>query len=725
MKPIEFRRQVFRNASQWEYGLSYGLRQLAGGGLALFSRPGFAGWESKDDSALGVASLAVDSCGRMLWVHRYNCHLYCFDPVSKLVEPVVALAQCDANHGCRFGRMVSVAGRLWLLDRGAQRLIALRSDTFQIVVEIPLVGPIDIAYGGGRLYALDAQGIHSCDVDGSAIEHLRHKPLSRPVALGADPQSRFVYVVDECAPSFLRFEVDVTYPIEIGRFADAASSFKPRLLAVDPDGNLFASDGSSVIHEFSPDGGYIGSTGDPNLLSSISTLTSDPAGSLYVGTPAGIARFDRETGPAGNEGIFYSRTLDNGTTSDERWHRVDLAAEIESGAALDVWYASSDEKDKILVSRVEEVFGRTVPAAEKARALEEVLGEEWREPPQNLRALNSAAAAEATPPGEPRSHSILFGTDTKRFLWLKIKLSGLTPLARAAVHEMRVYYPRLSYLRYLPAVYQQDPASRDFLERFLSIFETVFSGLDRKIDRLPEVFDAERTPREFLDWLAQWLDLGIEEDWSPAVKRALIQNAASLYRKKGTPGGLEEFLHLVTGKTAVIRESFESDRPFVLGDGAYLGVTTPIRRQPTEDLPQDQRTILGNSLLGITRIRPETQIPVNPFRATAHRYTLFLDLSPQEFQVHQRSLARIAREYSPAHVHYDMQLISGAGLGFGAFVGVNCRVQDPQPLRLGHSILGRATCGRKVWHGPELGIDTTLAGPDCGSNELEHSYGEQ
>jgi phage tail-like protein len=726
MKPVEFRRQVFRNSSQWEYGLSYRLRQGSGGGLELFSRPGFGGWASKDDASFGVASLAVDPCGRMLWAHRSNCQLYCFDPVNNLVEPVVALAQCgDKEHV--FGRMFIAAGRLWLLDRSANRLIALRTDTFQIVAEIPLASPIDAAFGGGRLFALDARGIHSYDVNGRPLEPPRNEELLHPVALGADPQGRWVYVVDTCAPGFLRFPIGATFPNEIGRFEDAAPGFMPRYMAVDPDGNLFVSDGSAVIHEFAPDGGYVGSTGDATVLAGISAMTFDPAGRLYVGSPAGIAHFDHETGAAGNQGYFYSRTLDNGTTSKEIWHRLDLAAQLDSGGALDVYYASSD--NEALVGLVESVFAREVPAGEKAQALEGILADYWKGP-QKLRALTSAAPADNTPSGEPRearSHSMLFGTDTKRYLWMKLQLSGLTPRATAAVSEMRAYYPRLSYLRYLPAVYQQDPASRDFLERFLSLFETVFSGLEMTIERIPDVFDPELTPQEFLDWLAQWLDLGIEEDWTPAVKRGLILNAAGLYRKKGTPAGLEQFLQLVTGKTPVISESFQADRPFILGDGAYLGVTTPIRRQPTEDLPRDQRTILGcSSLLGTTQIRPESRIPVNPFRASAYRYTLLLDLSPQEFQTHQRSLSRIAREYSPAHVHYDMRLISGAGLGFGSTVGVNLRVEDPQPLRLGYSVLGRATCVRGVWHGPELGVDTTLAGPAYGSkNASALSYGER
>ena len=133
---------------------------------------------------------------------------------------------------------------------------------------------------------------------------------------------------------------------------------------------------------------------------------------------------------------------------------------------------------------------------------------------------------------------------------------------------MRVYYPRLSYLRYLPAVYQEDPVSREFLQRFLSIFETVFSGLEATIEKIPEVFDPAHTPKEFLDWLAQWLDLGIEEEWTPEVKSKLISKAASLYQKKGRPDGLIEFIEIVTEKRPLIHESFETQPPLILGESS-------------------------------------------------------------------------------------------------------------------------------------------------------------
>lgn len=272
MKPVELHRQIFRDSSHWEHGLSYKLRHLDGGGVALFSRPAFTDWATRDDAALGAGSLAVDDCGRLFWIHERNCQLYRRDPVNELVEPMIALAECDDDPRHEFGRMLTSVGRLWILDYTGSRLLAIRPDTFQIIGEIPLKGPVDVALGAGRLFTLDAEGIRAYDIDGRVLGGPYRERLSSPVALGVGSDSRgiWIYVVDEDARGFLRYSAaDGTFDSELGTFDDAARGFKPQLLLVHPDGNLFVSDGSPVAHEFAPDGGYVGDTGDVSPLSEI------------------------------------------------------------------------------------------------------------------------------------------------------------------------------------------------------------------------------------------------------------------------------------------------------------------------------------------------------------------------------------------------------------------------------------------------------------------------
>jgi phage tail-like protein len=721
MKPVEFRRQVFRDAAHWQHpcGISYGLQRLEAGGVALFSRPAFAGWATQDEEALNVRSLAVDDCGRIFWMHRDDCHLYRRDPINGLVERIVPLAECTGATGQLFGRMISAEHRLWVLDRTGSRLITIRPDTFQIIGVTTLTNAIDVSYAAGRLFTLASDGIRIHDLAGGVVGGPFGQYLGAPIALGVDPTGRWIYIVDAYARSFLRYAAqDGAFDAPLGNFDDVATTFRPQLLLVHPDGNLFVSDGSPVAHEFATDGSYIGPTGDVSPLSAMLGFTVTKEGEIFVGSPAGIARFSRDVGVAGNKGQFYTRTLDNGTDRDEAWHRLDLAADIDAGGAIDVYYASAD--DEVLARAVSGIFHRNVSQAEKVRALESVLQDRWIGP-HELRVASGVAGAR--PQGSfvpPASHSVLFRPDTRRYLWLKLELSGLAPRAKASLHEMRVYYPRLSYLRYLPAVYQHDEVSRDFLERFLSMFETIFSGLEATLERIPEVFDPELTPNEFLEWLALWLDLGIEEEWPDSVKRRLVQNAARLYQHKGTPGGLADMIEVVAGTRPIIRESFQTEPPFILGGGVHLGYSSRILRPPMVDLRRDQRTVLGDgSILGVSQIRATTQVRTDPFRSAAHRFTVLLDLPLHRFRRYERGLHRIIRENAPAHLSYDIQLVSSTGLGPNTIVGTNFRVASPPPFHLGYSTLGRSICTRSVWYGPELGM-SIVTGRSEVSNALPH-----
>jgi len=64
-----------------------------------------------------------------------------------------------------------------------------------------------------------------------------------------------------------------------------------------------------------------------------------------------------------------------------------------------------------------------------------------------------------------------------RYLCFKIILSG-TETRSPVVRKITVFFPRVSYLDYLPAIYREDTLSKGLLERFLAIFESVFFDVD-------------------------------------------------------------------------------------------------------------------------------------------------------------------------------------------------------------------------------------------------------
>lgn len=165
-----------------------------------------------------------------------------------------------------------------------------------------------------------------------------------------------------------------------------------------------------------------------------------------------------------------------------------------------------------------------------------------------------------------------------------------------------------SYLAYLPAIFQPadgagDDGGGEFLGRFLLAFEQVLTGLgDRDEPGLEELLDGitnggrpvlaglqryfdpggslddseedlryRRAPREFLGWLARWVALSLRADMDEASQRALIAQAVSLYRLRGTRLGLEKMIQIYTTLPPRIDEL---STMFQLGVTSTVGVDT-------------------------------------------------------------------------------------------------------------------------------------------------------
>lgn len=120
--------------------------------------------------------------------------------------------------------------------------------------------------------------------------------------------------------------------------------------------------------------------------------------------------------------------------------------------------------------------------------------------------------------------------------------------------QVKVYYERLSYLRYLPAIYQENSESKEFLEQFLSIFESSLYDIEEKISSIPMFFDPMAAPEDFYRWLADWMSLDLYDLLEDDKKRKFILNAVEFYKKKGTVSGLESLVSFLTGKRCCIKE---------------------------------------------------------------------------------------------------------------------------------------------------------------------------
>lgn len=141
--------------------------------------------------------------------------------------------------------------------------------------------------------------------------------------------------------------------------------------------------------------------------------------------------------------------------------------------------------------------------------------------------------------------------------------------------------PASGYLQYLPAIYSQDP----LLGRFLLAFEQVLTGLpgndgdparglEEIVAAIPDLFDPEKTPREFLDWLAGWVALGLRADWREDQQRTFLKNIVSLYRRRGTRQNLIDLLRIYTGLEPEISEG--ENTVFQIGEHSTIGVDTQL-----------------------------------------------------------------------------------------------------------------------------------------------------
>lgn len=298
-----------------------------------------------------------------------------------------------------------------------------------------------------------------------------------------------------------------------------------------------------------------------------------------------------------------------------------------------------------------------------------------------------------------------------RWLWLEAVLEG-DGTATPRLCEIAADFPRISLARYLPAAMVAEPSSADLTHRFLSIFDTGFREVERRIDVSPRLYDPRTTPAKMLDWLGSWVGLAFSRADSEASKRRLIRQLPRLFRKRGTLEGLEETLAVLMGFADLQCEAK------VAACGPRCEVRLPVPSQPRLVLEHWRlrrwlflglgrlsessrlwgesilnRTRLGGSQpLGSTRLTVERDPLRDPFHAHAHRLSVFLPAARAKGASAKGRIEAVVRREVPAHVdvsvHWvepNMRLGIQSTLGFDAVLGARA------PGRFGQAPLGDAS----------------------------------
>ena len=231
-------------------------------------------------------------------------------------------------------------------------------------------------------------------------------------------------------------------------------------------------------------------------------------------------------------------------------------------------------------------------------------------------------------------------------------------------------------LQYLPEVYRQDPATRDFLLAFEKILlghaddaitqasiedsETLknLRGLEQILDDLARHFtpgtdETDGAPNEFLPWLSQWValslrwDVTLDAEINNAIRRSFIARMAQLYRDRGTKKGMKELLAVFT-KTSPAEVTIDDQIP---GEPYFFRVLINLEAIKNGDSLKDfERTLeLAHSVIRLEK--------------PAHtRYQLVPDITT--FRIGQRKEPPPAPDNVTIPTDYNIIIGKNTRLGF-------------------------------------------------------------
>lgn len=638
------------------------------------------------ESEIGkLIAIAFDRGNNLYLVDGETCRLYRFDDQAATLEQVMHIGGCGAQPG-RFifsppynnssndkpycGRIAFGKSTLYVSDSFNHRVQAFYLPNFQIRFilgdgedpgqqafggsQVELYQPKDILTNPkGTLYVLDAgnhrilifnqYGVLS-KVIGS--DNPCSGPLRDPASMAIDSDG-YLYVLDKTQRTILKFDRQGNWLRNIGSFLETTPPIRPTTIAVDSDKVIYIGDATrrsvTRIHQFDGEGQYLGYF---EREGECRQLTADRAGTVHgvFGRGTQIVRFSSQEHFA-SQGTYFSKVLDS-TIHQCQWHRIMLDAEIPEKTRLDVYFYSSDNRNDLTT----------------------IDPEAWR-------------LVLSSPHNRFETKDALFDQAQGQYLILRFDLSGEGDRS-PKIDTARIYFQRQSYLRYLPATYQEDTRGRDFLERFLSIFESMSLEIEEKIAWINQYWDVKAVDRDFLDWLASWLALINDDRWPQEKQRELLQAAFQLYKQRGTKAGLRRIIEIFTGKKAQILEHFRLRPPMVLSQGLFVGITTFVGPKPT------QRLILGeeSARIGEFILTDEEDQPEKPFEYDAYDFTVLADTLRLSDETQEQALRRLIEQETPAHTRYFLRTSQRAAgqLGKHSFLGVDTLLTSGyQPMRLG------------------------------------------
>ena len=681
---------------------------VAGGGVVLRSSPAI----EETVRSIDAVDLAVSADGA----------LYALGPAGTLTrhdrEQGIEQQLWQPGPGAFEPAAVCVDGdRAYVADRSAGRLVAISTRLQRQIgtVETDLETPVELATAGGSVLALDAGR------EDSAGRLVRVGPAGQTESIldGVEsPRDLLVtgrgegWVLDAPSerPRLRTIDGERTLSLSSLRLGSSGESLTPTCLGRSEAGPVVlgcrTDDGEFVLCTYElgasvaterhrqgrswrtlvgvEEGPLYAAVGDGSCLELAATerYTVEPGTSRYRG--AVLGRFD-----AGTDEIEWHRLrLDLGRQSSGTQVRVRYFAtdgqSVDTGGLPALECLSADDVETLASAGVTSVWG--LASSDPAVLSAELPAVSEREVAAWRRAAEQAIDWREV--GTPDPTDVLLEGATGRYLHVAIELRG-SRTTSPRIDAVEAFCPRQSYLRYLPDIYRENGASAAFLERFLSIFESMFVDVEREIETITRYFDPGGVPSDSLEWLASWLAVDVDESWPESAWRELLVRAPELYRQRGTRAGLRAMLelylrHVEPPAPVPDRGSSALRRATETATNAARVANADGGTDRAGGLPHELFVLEHADLDGI-----ESDAAREPFeRALAGPQSFVVYAGPFAREEHHDAVERIVDREAPAHTRGAVVGIEQSfELAGNTFLGVNSTLTDRE-LELGQTALG-------------------------------------
>jgi phage tail-like protein len=492
---------------------------------------------------MNVRSVCKDMCGDLLAIYKKG---------NGIIRIYVDEARSEEHYlsdgSTKFAALSTSTAYVYAGDSGKKVYVL----PWEIIepVQLGKYGVLkdirDLAAAPDGLYILAGKSIYRMEAGGGEADEIKvstlisprnlfyEAPEKRLVITGKGPNKVELLYLDDLENP-VKLEVDYSglagFGFEIGPTSDLVGA------APDPDGGLLlairpnyvvkadypaeGSGGSLVAKTFFEVADEIVDINEGPRPNEITVLAGDGFEGVY-GLYIDIYKIEEEPRADAELGkTAYVKTVPSALDSKEDdtvWHKVTVDADYYPPEAnVTVYYFASNSTDAAKLPDYKP--GEEEPSADAISEKRLWLG------------------------GHKNPPSFLCRDAEGRYLYLCLRMewnAEKTPMVRS----LTVEFPRNTYLQYLPVLYQKDKGGKKFLEGYLSIFEDVIGRREEDIYRSDLLAVPSAVDEPYLRWLAGWLGIVVESEWTHEEVFAFVEVAPEYYRRRGTKYGLYTVLRI-------------------------------------------------------------------------------------------------------------------------------------------------------------------------------------